>query len=115
MQQFVFFWLSAVPIAVIVWFASGFILTGDTLTAYTDFNVTSLFESLWPLILDAFITTWVSLVVTSVLDALFIRFTASSPGLCPARGLRGALLMYRVNRMNAPFKDSGPGQSLDST
>ncbi|HEY5885684.1 MAG TPA: TraX family protein [Pyrinomonadaceae bacterium] len=94
MQQFVFFWLSAVPIAVIVWFASGFIFTENILTSGT-------FESLWPLMLDAFLTTWVTLVVTSVLDCLFIRFTASSPGLCPARGLRGALLMYRVNRMNA--------------
>ena len=101
MQHFVFFWISAVPIAVILWFASGFIFTGDTLTADTDFSVTSLFEIVWPLTLDAFITTWVTLVVTSVLDCLFIRFTASSPGLCPSRGLRGALLMYRVNRMNS--------------
>ncbi|HKO60324.1 MAG TPA: TraX family protein, partial [Pyrinomonadaceae bacterium] len=101
MQQFVFFCLSAVPIAVIVWFASGFIFTEETLTSGSAFNVTSWFESLWLLMLDAFVITWVTLVVTSVLDCLFIRFTASSPGLCPARGLRGALLMYRVNRMNA--------------
>jgi hypothetical protein len=38
MQQFVFFWISAVPIAVILWFASGFIFTGETLTADTDFK-----------------------------------------------------------------------------
>ena len=57
-------------------------------------------QILWPLTLDAFITTWVTLVVTSLLACLFIRFTASSPGLCPARP-GGALLMYRVNRMNA--------------
>ena len=101
MQQFVFFWISAVPIAVILWFASSFIFRDGTLTADTDFRVTSLFQMAWPLTLDAFITTWVTLVVTSLLACLFIRFTASSPGLYPSRGLRGALLMYRVNRMNS--------------
>ena len=101
MQQFVFFWISAVPIAVILWFASGFIFIRGTLTSDTNFTVTSLFQIAWPLTLDAFITTWVTLVVTSLLACLFIRFTASSPGLYPSRGLRGALLMYRVNRMNS--------------
>jgi non-ribosomal peptide synthetase-like protein len=101
MQQFVFFWISAVPIAVILWFASGFIFNNGTLTSDTDFSVMSFFEIAWPLTLDAFITTWVTLVVTSLLACLFIRFTASSPGLYPSRGLRGALLMYRVNRMNS--------------
>ena len=101
MQIFVFFWISAVPIAVILWFASGFIFTRGTLTSDTDFRVTSLFEIVWLLTLDAFITTWVTLVVTSVLDCLFIRFTASSPGLYPSRGLRGALLMYRLHIMNS--------------
>jgi non-ribosomal peptide synthetase-like protein len=101
MQQFVFFWISAVPIAVILWFASSFIFIDGTLTSDTNFTVTSLFQIAWPLTLDAFITTWVTLVVTSLLACLFIRFTASSPGLYPSRGLRGALLMYRVNRMNS--------------
>ncbi len=101
MQIFVFFWISAVPIAVILWFASGFIFTRGTLTSDTDFSVTSSFEIVWLLTLDAVITTWVTLVVTSVLDCLFIRFTASSPGLCPSRGLRGALLMYRLHIMNS--------------
>jgi len=101
MQQFVFFWISAVPIAVILWFASSFIFKGGTLASETDLATKSLFQIAWPLTLDAFITTWVTLVVTSLLACLFIRFTASSPGLYPSRGLRGALLMYRVNRMNS--------------
>jgi len=71
------------------------------LTADTDLGVKSLFQIAWPLTLDAFITTWVTLVVTSLLACLFIRFTASSPGLYPSRGFKGALLMYRVNRMNS--------------
>ena len=48
-----------------------------------------------------FITTWVAVVVTSVLSCLFIRWTAASPGLYPSRGLKGALLLYRMNRLNA--------------
>jgi hypothetical protein len=98
MQQFVFFWISAVPIAVILWFASSFIFKGGTLASDTDLGMKSLFQVAWPLTLDAFITTWVTVVVTSLLASLFIRFTASSPGLYPSRGLKGALLMYRVNR-----------------
>jgi non-ribosomal peptide synthetase-like protein len=101
MQQFVFFWISAVPIAVILWFASSFIFKEGALTSDTDLGLKSLFKIAGPLTLDAFVTTWVTVVVTSLLACLFIRFTASSPGLYPSRGLRGALLMYRVNRMNS--------------
>jgi non-ribosomal peptide synthetase-like protein len=101
MQHFVFFWISAVPIAVILWFASSFIFKGGTLDSDTDLGLKSLFQIAGPLTLDAFITTWVTVVVTSLLACLFIRFTASPPGLYPSRGLRGALLMYRVNRMNS--------------
>jgi non-ribosomal peptide synthetase-like protein len=101
MQIFIFFWISAVPFAVILWFASGFIFAGETMSSDADFRVTSLFELVWPLTLDAFIATWVTVVVTSLLGCLFIRWTAASPGLYPSRGLKGALLMYRMNRMNA--------------
>ncbi len=99
MQTFIFFWLSAVPAAAILWFALGLIPAGETEISGA-FGVTSLFEIVWPLTLDAFITTWVAVVVTSLLGCLFIRFTAASPGLYPSRGLRGALLMYRMNKMN---------------
>ena len=43
---------------------------------------------------------WVTMVVTSLLGCLFIRWTAVSPGLFPSRGLRGALLMYRMTTFN---------------
>ena len=58
------------------------------------------FEIVWRLALYGFVTTWVSAVVTSMLGCLFIRFTAAAPGLYPSHGLRAALLMYRMNRMN---------------
>ena len=63
--------------------------------------MTPLFEIVWHLTLYAFITAWVTIVVTSLLGCLFIRCTAASPGLYPSRGLRGALLMYRMNKMNS--------------
>jgi hypothetical protein len=62
--------------------------------------VTPLLEIVWHLTLYAFIATWVTIVVTSLLGCLFIRWTAVSPGLYPSRGLRGALLMYRMKRLN---------------
>ena len=63
--------------------------------------MTPLFEIVWRVALYTFITTWVAVVVTSVLSCLFIRWTAASPGLYPSRGLKGALLLYRMNRLNA--------------
>lgn len=116
MQVGVFFCLSVVPTAAILWFARGFIpageaaLSGAAFTSYVPggdtelppnyFIVTPVYEIVWHLSLYAFVTAWVAIVVTSLLTCLFIRFTAASPGLYPSRGLRGALLMYRMTKMN---------------
>jgi hypothetical protein len=100
MQIFTSFWLSAVPTAAILWFARPLIIAGETEISGAYFRVTPLFEIVWRLTLFAFITTWVTIVVTSLLGCLFIRCTAAKPGLYPSRGLRGALLMYRMNKMN---------------
>ena len=100
MQVFIFFWLSVVPAAAILWFARGFIPVGEAALSDPYFRVTPLFEIVWHLGLYAFVTTWVTVIVTSLLDCLFIRCTAASPGLYPSRGLRGALLMYRMKKMN---------------
>jgi non-ribosomal peptide synthetase-like protein len=101
MQFFTSFWLSALPIAAILWLGRGFILAEVMVTSGADFGVTALFEIIWRLTLYAFITTWSTIIVTSLLGCLFIRWTAASPGLYPSRGLRGALLMYRMNKMNS--------------
>lgn len=100
-QVFISFWLSVVPTAAILWFARGFILAEETEIFAAHSRVMSLFETAWHLILYAFITTWVTVVVTSLLGCLFIRLTASKPGLYPSRGFRGALLMYRMSKMNS--------------
>ncbi len=39
--------------------------------------------------------------MTSVLGCLFIRCTATAPGLYPSRGLGAAILMYRMRMMNS--------------
>ena len=100
MQIFISFWLSVVPAAAISWFARGLIPAGDAELSDAYFRVTPLSEIVWHLTLYAFITTWVVIVVTSLLGCLFIRWTAASPGLYPSHGLRGALLMYRMNKLN---------------
>ena len=96
MQIFLSFWLIVVPTAAIFWFARALIPAGEAELSDEYFRVTPLFEIVWHLTLYAFITTWVTIVVTSLLGCLFIRWTAASPGLYPSRGLRGALLMYRM-------------------
>jgi non-ribosomal peptide synthetase-like protein len=100
MQIFLSLWLIVVPAAAISWFARALIPAGEAELSGEYFKVTPLFEIVWQLTLYTFITTWVALVVTSLLGCLFIRWTAASPGLYPSRGLRGALLMYRMNRLN---------------
>lgn len=116
MQVSTFFFLNVVPTAVILWVARGFIPAGEAELAgtyYTTFVsggesqipanyflVTPLYQIVWHLTLYAFISTWIIIVVTSLLGCLFIRLTAASPGLYPSRGLRAALLLYRVNKLN---------------
>ena len=100
MQISLSLWLIVVPAAAISWFARALIPAGEAELSGEYFKVTPLFEIVWQLTLYTFITTWVAVVVTSLLGCLFIRWTAASPGLYPSRGLRGALLMYRMNRLN---------------
>jgi non-ribosomal peptide synthetase-like protein len=101
MQICVFFLLSVVPTAVIVWSAGRLIPAGEAELSDAYFRVTPLLEIVWRLTLYGFVTTWVVVVVTSLLGCLFIRCTAASPGLYPTRGLKSALLMYRVSKMNS--------------
>lgn len=100
MQICLDFGLMVVPTAVVTWFAGNFIPASGTEFASEYFKVTPLQEIVWHMGLYAFITTWVTVVLVSVLVCLFLRFTAASPGLYPSRGLRAALLMYRMKKMN---------------
>jgi non-ribosomal peptide synthetase-like protein len=100
MQIFLDFWLMVVPTAAVTWFAVTFIPVGETEIASEYFKLTPLHEIVWQMGLYAFITTWVTVVLISVLSCLFLRCTAASPGLYPSRGLKAALLMYRMKKMN---------------
>jgi len=100
MQIFLDFWLIVVPTAVVTWFAVTFIPVRETAIASEYFKVTPLHEIVWHMGLYAFITTWVTVVLISVLVCLFLRCTAASPGLYPSRGLKGSLLLYRLKKMN---------------
>jgi non-ribosomal peptide synthetase-like protein len=100
MQIFIAFWLVVLPAAVILWLARDLIPAdvGDFSADY--FMTTPLPEIVARLTVYGFVTTWLTIVVTSVLTCVFIRCTAARPGLYPSRGLRGALLLYRVSMMN---------------
>jgi len=100
MQIFLDFWLIVVPTTTVTWFATTFIPVRETEIASEYFKVTPLDEILWHLGLYAFSTTWVTVVLISVLVCLFLRYTAASPGLCSSRGLKGSLLLYRLSKMN---------------
>jgi len=100
MQIFISFCLVVVPTATILWFARSLIPAGDASLSDEYFRGAPLFDVGWQLTVYALITTWATVVVTSVLGCLFIRYTAASSGLYPSRGLSGALLMYRMHMMN---------------
>jgi non-ribosomal peptide synthetase-like protein len=100
MQTFLDFWLIVVPTAAVTWLAANFIPVGETELAGEYFKMTPYHEIVWQFGLYAFITTWITIVLISLLGSLFLRFTAASPGLYPSRGLKGALLMYRMKKMN---------------
>lgn len=101
MQIAIFFCISLLPATAILWFARGYIPAGEAGLADTYFQVIPLSEIAWQLSLYAFVTAWLSAIVLSVLGCLFIRWTAATPGLYPIHGLRAALLLYRMQRMNA--------------
>ncbi len=100
MQVILEFCLLVLPTSVVTWLAIAFLPGGGTERAGDYFKVTPLPEIVWHMGLFAFITTWVTIVLISVLGCVFLRCTPASPGLCSTRWLRGALLLYRVKKMN---------------
>lgn len=116
MQVAIVLCITVIPTAAVFWLARALIPAGEAELSDASFTtiassggtaipadyfmVTPLGEIVFSLTLYAFFTTWVAIVVISVLSCLFIRWTAASPGLYPTRGLKGALLMYRMRTMN---------------
>jgi len=100
MQVFFEFCLVVAPTALVTWFATSFIPVSETARASEYFKITPIPEILWQMGFYAVITTWVSIVLISILGSVFLRFTAASPGLYPSRGLKCALLIYRMKKLN---------------
>ena len=92
--------LVIVPTAFVSWMAVKFIPASNTEIAEQYFSMTPLHDVIWQFAVYAFITAWVSVVFVSVLGSIFLRLSAMSPGMYPTRGLKGALLLYRVKKMN---------------
>jgi non-ribosomal peptide synthetase-like protein len=100
MQLVLDFGLIAAPTAAVAWFAAAIIPARDVENASAYFKVAPIHEIVGHMGLYAFITTWVTVVLVSVLVCLFLRCSAASPGLYSSRGLKGALLLYRLKKMN---------------
>jgi non-ribosomal peptide synthetase-like protein len=100
MQVFLEFCLIVVPTAVVTWLAVTFIPVRETQVAGEYFKATPLYEIVWQMSLYAFVTTWVTIVLVSILVCLFLRYTAASPGLYSPQGLKGFVLLYKLKKMN---------------
>jgi hypothetical protein len=57
-------------------------------------------EIVWQMSLYTFFTTWVTIVLISILVCLFLRYTPASPGLYSSRGFKGSLLLFKLKKMN---------------
>lgn len=92
--------LLIVPTALVAWLTATFI-PGERATQGADFfSVTPIPEIVWQIGLYALVTSWMTIILISVLGCLFIRLTPTGPGLYPPKGLRSALLLYRVKKLN---------------
>ena len=100
MQVCLDFLLLVAPSIAIAWFARYSTLIGDQGTSAGSFEAAPLVDIAWDAGVYAFVTSWAAFIVVSVLVCLFIRLTAVSPGVYPSPGLKAALLMYRVKKMN---------------
>jgi non-ribosomal peptide synthetase-like protein len=100
MQVVLEFCLLVLPTAVVTWSAATFLPAGESERAAEYFQLTPLHEIVWQMGLFAFITSWVAIVLISVLGCVFVRCTPASPGLYPSHGLKAALLLYRVKKFN---------------
>ncbi|MEZ5900016.1 MAG: AMP-binding protein [Hyphomicrobiaceae bacterium] len=93
--------VTVAPAAMIAWLARDFTPLPDLDESSTYFSHAPLLQMMWRLALYAFVTTWLTIAVTSVLGCLFVRVTAARPGLHNTHSLAGALLMLRINMLNA--------------
>ena len=100
LQVLLDFWLLVTPTALVAWFTALFLPVGETVGSSDYFQITPLLEIVWQMGLYAFVTTWVTIVLVSVVGCLFLRCTPASPGLYPSRGLRAHLLLYRAKMMD---------------
>ena len=94
------FCLMVLPTAAVTWWVASFTFAPQAERAGRYFETAPRLEIVWHLGLYAFVTTWVTIVLISVLGCLFLRCTPASPGLVPTRGLRAALLFFRVRKFN---------------
>jgi non-ribosomal peptide synthetase-like protein len=92
--------LSVLPISALTWLGAAYSFDGGAERVNGSFEAAARGELVWHLVLYGCVTTWVAIVLISVLGCLFIRFTSASPGIYPTRGLRSALLLYRVRKLN---------------
>jgi non-ribosomal peptide synthetase-like protein len=100
MQVLFEFCLLVAPTAGMSWGVATFMSFGGAGLGLEYFETTPLGEIVASMGLYVFVTSWLAIVLSSVLGCVFLRFTSASPGLYPTRGLGAALLLYRVKKMN---------------
>lgn len=123
MQVSAYLLLTLIPTSIILWICRHFIPMGEAElsgAAFTTFVATGsepagssetaqaanyflqapILDIAWQLGLYAVCTAWLTIVFTSLLGCLFVRLTATSPGICSPRSVKGALLLYRMSIIN---------------
>ncbi len=92
--------LLVLPTALVAWLATTIIQVEDSPNGADYFSVTPIVEIVWQIGLYAFATSWTTILLISVLSCLFIRLTSFKPGIYPSGGLKCAMLLYRIKKLN---------------
>ncbi len=92
--------LVVLPTAAVGWGTATLTFAGEALGSGRTLQEAPLPHVVLQVGLYAFATAWLTIVLISVLGCVFLRCTPSSPGLYPTRGSRGALLLYRVRKLD---------------
>jgi non-ribosomal peptide synthetase-like protein len=100
MQMMLEICLLILPTAMVAWLATTLLPVEESGRGPEYFSLTPLPEVIWNIGMYAFLTSWVTIVLVSLLVCLFVRLTPASPGLYPVRGLTSALLLYRMKKLN---------------
>ena len=115
MQMLLSFSITAVPVAAVLWLSGTYILPGTMSTFGSDLRAGPFLALVWHLTLYTFFTTWVTIVLTSVLGCIFIRLHRRFTRFVPVTRAQSGSADVPDAQDELPSRHSGRGPSPANT